>query len=188
MKKNVFNLAIIIIIMCFGLFLTACENIDYNSSNTYINEETTAIDNEYVFKVLELNESATYEINSTTYASKYDNGLFLSIRISIHRETVENANSREIDSSWFKLKRGVGFTLWKTSLGETIDANKHIDALESCIEPFELSQGENKEIIVVFEIAENYLNTDRVLTLEIDRPWSTANAKEIVLIDRPENN
>ena len=79
-------------------------------------------------------------------------------------------------------------TLWKTSLGETIDANKHIDALESCIEPFELSQGENKEIIVVFDIAENYLNTDRVLTLEIDRPWSPANAKEIVLIDRPENN
>jgi len=40
---------------------------------------------------------------------------------------------------------------------------------------------------VYFEIAQNYLNTDRILTLEIDRPWTPAGAKEIVLINRPEN-
>ena len=170
-----------------GVFLSACENVDYKSSNTFINEETDAIDGEYVFKVLELSESSVYCKNNITYDSKYDNGLFLSVKISIHRKTIENADSKTIDSSWFKIKRGKGFTLWKTSLGETIDANKHIDALESSVEPFEMMQNEDKQIIVVFEIAQNYLNTDRVLTLEIDRPWTPASAKEIVLINRPEN-
>lgn len=188
MSKRAFNLIIVTIVICLGLFFTACGDIDYNSSNTFINEETLAIDNEYVFKVLELSESNQYELNGNIYDSKYDSGLFLSVKIMIHRKTIENAESRIIDSSWFKLKRGVGFTIWKTSIGETIDANKHIDALESCIEPFEMFQGEDKEIVVVFEIAENYLNTDRILTLEIDRPWSTADAKEIVLINRPEKN
>lgn len=185
MKNKFLSIFIIAMIFCSVLLFGACKNIDYDKSNTFINEETESIDNEYIFKVLELNESNTYVSNNITYDSKYDNGLFLSVKISVRRKTIKNATSREINSEWFKLKRGKGFTIWKTSLGETIDANKHIEALESSVAPFKLEQNETKVIIAVFEIAENYLNTDRLLTLEIDRPWSTANAKEVILITRP---
>ena len=185
--KFKFRFLFVVISISSIIFFGACDNVDYSASNTFINEETQAIDNEYIFKVLDLTESRTYSINDMEYDSRYDNGLFLSIKISVHRKTIEKANSKEINAEWFKLKRGKGFTVWKTSIGETIDANTHIDALESSVTPFELEQNETKEIIVVFEIAENYLDTDRILTLEIDRPWTVAGAKEIVLIHRPDN-
>ena len=165
--------------------LSSCTDIDRLDSNTYMNEETARIDNEYVFKVIEITESEKYIKDGIEYDSSYENGLFISLKIIVNRKTLEKAKDYEINPTWFKLKRGVGFTVWKSTLGETISANKHIEAVESCFETFIPEKGESIEIIVIFDIGENYLGTDRVLTLEIDRPWSMANAKEIVLIERP---
>lgn len=175
-------------LLLFGLMLMllgSCTDIDRLDSNIYLNEETPRIDDEYVFKVIEILESDKYIKDEIEYDSSYENGVFISLRIVVSRKTLENSEDLEISSSWFKLKRGVGFTVWKSTLGETISANKHIEAVESSLEPFIPEKGESIEIVVVFDIGENYLGTDRVLTLEIDRPWSVANAKEVVLIERP---
>lgn len=165
-------------------FLIGCTDLDRLDKNVYLSE-TVTIDDEYVFKVLKVTESKTYINGDSEFDSKYENGLFLTLTIELTRKTLEKPTNNNINSKWFKLKKGVGFTIWKSSWDETISANAHIDALESSLIEFTIGANENKEFTVVFELGEKYLDTDRILTLEIDRPWSGANAKEIVLIQRP---
>lgn len=183
---NINKLWLVIVVLFSMFLLSSCsKDLDRLDSNTYINEETSRIDNEYVFKVIGITESPKYIKDDVEYDSKFENGIFITVKIIVTRLTLEKSEESTISPEWFKLKKGVGFRVWNSSLGETFKANDHINAVESSFEPFIPEKGSSVEISVVFDIGEKYLNTDRVLTLEIDRPWSIAGALEVVLIDRP---
>jgi|GEM_PF-5426633 len=181
-KKIFISLMVILSLISLG----GCKNdLDRIDSNIYLKEETSKIDNEYIFTVVEIMESSKYVRDEIEYDSKYENGVFITLKIIVKRLNLEKTDDKSISPAWFKVKIGAGFTVWNSSLGETIKANEHIDALKSSFETFTPDKGTSEEIFVVFDIGEKYLDTDRVLTLEIDRPWSAAGALEVVLIERP---
>jgi len=190
MKLMSFKKVIISLMAILSLIsLSGCNNdLDRKDSNIYLNEETSRIDNEYIFTVTEIAESTKYIKDEIEYDSKYENGVFITLKIIVKRLNLEKSDDHSISPAWFKIKKGVGFTVWKSSFGETIKANAHIDALESSFESHIPDKGTSAEIFVVFDIGEKYLDTNRVLTLEIDRPWSIAGALEVVLIERPSKN
>jgi hypothetical protein len=103
---NINKLGLVIIVMFSMFLLSSCsKDLDRLDSNTYINEETSRIDNEYVFKVIGITESPKYIKDDVEYDSKFENGIFITVKIIVTRLTLEKSEENTINPEWFKLNR-----------------------------------------------------------------------------------